>query len=63
MADIKLFDVKDDEVRELTGKSMAIEKSLQAMIEKNLDTFLGIRFLATEYSTGKAWRQNRYFRY
>lgn len=53
MADIKLFDVKDDEVRELTGKSMAIEKSLQTMIEKNLEPFLGIRFLATEYSTGK----------
>lgn len=37
MADIKLFDVKDDKVRELTGKSMAIEKSLQTMIEKNIE--------------------------
>lgn len=32
---------------------MALEKSLQTLIEKNLDAFLGVRFLASEYSTGK----------
>lgn len=32
---------------------MALEKSLQSLIDQNLDTFLGIRFLASEYSTGK----------
>jgi len=29
------------------------EKSLQTLIEKNLDSFLGVRFLASEYPTGK----------
>lgn len=38
---------------ELEGKSVALEKSLQTLIESNLDSFLGIRFLATEYKTGK----------
>ncbi len=32
---------------------MALARSLQILLEQHLDTFLGIRFLATEYSTGK----------
>ncbi len=31
---------------------MTIEKTLQIMIENNLDTFLGIKFLGSEYPTG-----------
>jgi hypothetical protein len=31
---------------------MALEKPLQSLIEKYLDTFLGFAFLASEYSTG-----------
>lgn len=33
-----------------------IEKSLQSLLERNLFDFLGIRFVATEYSTGKSHR-------
>ncbi|WP_245611639.1 DUF5655 domain-containing protein [Methanolacinia paynteri] len=32
---------------------MALEKSLQKYIEKNLESLLGITFLASEYATGK----------
>jgi predicted transport protein len=32
---------------------VAVEKSLQTLAEKHLDAFFGVRFLATEYSTGK----------
>jgi len=53
MGDIHLFSIKGNSVDELDGTSVAIEKSLQVTIEKNLETFLGIRFLDTEYSTGK----------
>jgi predicted transport protein len=52
MSDIKLFQLQGDNVTELTGSAVKIEKSLQEQIEKNLDTYLGVRFLATEYSTG-----------
>jgi len=52
MSDIKLFQLQGDNVNELTGSAVKIEKSLQEQIEKNLDTYLGVRFLATEYSTG-----------
>ena len=52
MADLKLFTLSSDHVTELPVSSMALEKSLQTLIEKQLDTFLGITFLASEYSTG-----------
>lgn len=42
-----------DSVEELPAKSVAIEKSLQQLLEKYLDGFLGVRFLASEYITGK----------
>ena len=53
MSDIKLFRTDASAVTELPGTSMALEKSLQTLIENNLESFLGIRFLATEFSTGK----------
>lgn len=53
MSDIKLFKLSNQKVEEIEGKSVAVEKSLQTLIENNLETFLGVRFLATEYGTGK----------
>lgn len=53
MSDIKLFHIANNQVSELEGQSVAVEKSLQALIERHLDTFLGVRFLASEYHTGK----------
>lgn len=53
MSDIKLFNLKESGVQELQGSSMALEKSLQSLLENNLETFLGVSFLASEYSTGK----------
>ena len=52
MSDLKLFKLTPDHVIELTVSSMALEKSLQSFFEKHLDTFLGITFLASEFSTG-----------
>ncbi len=53
MSDIKLFRTNGIDVTQLEGKSVALEKSLQTLIENHLNVFLGIRFLATEYFTGK----------
>lgn len=53
MSDIKIFRLSGDTVTEIEGHSAEIEKSLQTLIEKHLETFLGVRFLASEYSTGK----------
>ncbi len=52
MSDIKLFKVGDGAVAELQGQAVALERELQTLMEQHLETFLGVRFLASEYSTG-----------
>lgn len=52
MSDIKLFRLDGADVAELSGHSAQMEKSLQVQFEANLEVLLGVRFLATEYSTG-----------
>ena len=52
MSDIKLFRTGPQGVAELKGQSLALERSLQALMERNLETLLGVRFLASEHSTG-----------
>lgn len=48
MSDIQLFCYGKNGVSELPGKSAAIEKDLQKLIESHMEAFLGVRF----------WRQN-----
>lgn len=56
MSDIKLFRYTSSGTVELAGKSAAVEKKLQALIESQMETVLGVRFLATEHSTGAKHR-------
>ena len=53
MSDIKLFRVNSKQVIEISASTVALEKSLQILMEHNLEQFFRIRFLETEYSTGK----------
>lgn len=52
MSDIKLFQVAASGLSELPAQSAQVEKSLQVLIESNLEALLGVSFLATEYATG-----------
>jgi len=56
LSDLKLFHTADGSAQELQGTSVALEKSLQTLIEQNLEAFLGVRFLASEHSTGTKHR-------
>ena len=51
---MKLFRTIEDDVRGIAPSPIAIEKSLQTLVERHLETFLGVRFLASEFSTSKA---------
>jgi hypothetical protein len=53
VSDIKLFRIAKAQATELIGEAYDLEKPLQNLIESNLETLLGVRFLATEYSTGR----------
>ena len=52
MSDLRIFRVSGQSVSPLAAQTLALEKSLQTLIENNLEEVLGVRFLATEYSTG-----------
>lgn len=56
MSDIRLFRYCERGVSELLGKSVAIEKKMQTLIESQMESFLGVRFLASEYNTGAKHR-------
>ncbi len=53
MGDIKLFRMTGGKAHDLLGSAASLEKTLQSFIERNMEVLLGIRFLATEHSTGK----------
>lgn len=56
MSDIQLFRLQNNAATELTASAAALERNLQSLIEGQMETFLGVRFLATEYATGKTHR-------
>lgn len=49
MAEIKLFSLCDG-VKECSSSEVLLEKELQTLIEQNMETFFGVRFLKSEYS-------------
>nr|WP_257578405.1 DUF5655 domain-containing protein [Shewanella algae] len=51
-----MFKYHSSGVTELEGKAAVVERDLQQLIESNMEAFLGVRFLATEYNTGKTHR-------
>jgi predicted transport protein len=58
MSDIKLFRTENASVQELRGSAVALEKSLQSLIERNMEAFLGVRFLASEFPTTNGGRMD-----
>ena len=56
MSDLKLFRIDNGVAHELSGASVKLEVELQRLIEANLEALFGVRFLATEYSTGARHR-------
>jgi hypothetical protein len=52
MNDIKLLHVKDsNNVAELVTQYAKLEKDLQQLIDAKMGTFLGVRFLPSEFTT------------
>ena len=53
MSDLKLFRIDNGAAIELLGAALVLEKPLQVLIENNMDVLFGVRFIASEHSTGK----------
>jgi len=56
MSDLKLFKLEAGRASELVSTTVALERELQAVIEQNMPAMFTVRFLASEYSTGKIHR-------
>lgn len=56
MSDIQLFRLHDSGVQELTSATVNLERHLQVLVENHMEALLGVRFLASEYTTGKTHR-------
>ena len=52
MSDSKLFRLNSDPPEDLEGRSVALERSLQSLIEQHLDTFLGVRRVTGQADDG-----------
>jgi len=53
MTNIKIFSIRGEKPEEIKRKHLELEKEMQKIIEHNMDEFFGIKFLASEFSTGK----------
>ena len=53
MSDIKLFHIRDGSAEELRSDFSGLEKPLQNLVERNLESLLAVRFVSSEYGTGK----------
>lgn len=53
MSNLKVFRVRGQRLTEVPGSSVNVEVDLQRLVEANMETALGVRFLATEYRTGR----------
>ncbi|MCX5250743.1 endonuclease NucS [Streptomyces sp. NBC_00201] len=53
MNNLKVFRVRGGQATEIPGGSVGVERELQTLIEANMEALLGIRFLVTEYRTGR----------
>lgn len=59
MADIKLFNISSsDKIEEYKAGTVTLEKELQTVIEKNMQTFFGVTFLESEYHTTDGGRMD-----
>ncbi|WP_252717471.1 DUF5655 domain-containing protein [Acinetobacter ursingii] len=47
-----IFDIKDTNLTAVEQINFALEKDLQTLVEKNLETVFNCRFIASEFSTG-----------
>ncbi len=51
-----LYQIKQQRVQQIKPSSFGSEKELQKLFEANLETLLGVRFIASEFTTGDRQR-------
>ncbi|GCD41889.1 transporter [Streptomyces paromomycinus] len=60
MSGLKLFHTMNGNVAEVAPRLAEVEADVQHLIEAHMETMLGVRFLASEYSTGPVHGSTRW---
>jgi len=50
---MKLFDITSKKVEEVEQLSFKLEKDIQNLIEPNVETFFGLKFIKSEFTVDK----------
>ena len=45
-----IFSIEKGSLKEISQKSIELEKDIQGMVEKNLDTVFGVEFVTSEFA-------------
>jgi predicted transport protein len=56
MSELRLFSIDNGKAKECRAASYKLERELQNLFEANLEELLGVRFVASEFSTGQGGR-------
>jgi len=56
MSELRLFAIENGKVQENHPSFYKLEREVQDLFESNLETLLGVRFVASEFSTGQGGR-------
>lgn len=56
MSELRLFSVENGKAKECHAAFFKLEREVQNLFEANLEAFLGVRFVASEFSTGQGGR-------
>ena len=56
MSELRLFAIENGQVQENHPSFYKLEREVQDLFEANLETLLGVRFVASEFSTGQGGR-------
>ncbi len=56
MSELRLFSIESGKARECPPSAYRLESEVQSFFESNLEALLGVKFVATEFSTGQGGR-------
>ncbi|MBS1720439.1 MAG: DUF91 domain-containing protein [Armatimonadetes bacterium] len=56
MSELRLFSIKDGKTLESRPSAYKLEREVQNLFEANLEALLGVRFVASEFTTGQGGR-------
>lgn len=59
MREIKIFSKEREQVKEIRGREVELEKLMKKIIERKMEEFIGVRFIEYEFKKQKGGRMEQ----